>query len=345
MFPILFRQFNIRRGYFPLNISKGIHSRNIPSKTTLLKCRILTNSVQPKTITAVRQQNNMKKPTSSKSMAGSSIKRKDIEDIYEVGIQKLKDGDINGAFVYFDELVKCDPKNYNAHHFRAMSNYLRGDFQEAIRDFTTSVIDDTVKKIGYYNRAMAFIMLEQYEAAINDFSHSLLYADPDKTAPTYERRGQCYSYLKRFDEALEDFQKSIDVSDGQYLIGYIGKGRIFVQYRQFDIALENFQKAKELCPRDEVAIFELSKCLILLNRPIEALEELQMGITLTNGKNLDLLRLRESAYRIIGEIDCADQDLAIIHQLEEEEKKDNDEKEREAESRQAPFLKDLKMKE
>jgi tetratricopeptide (TPR) repeat protein len=54
-------------------------------------------------------------------------------------------------------------------------------------------------------------------------------------------KGIALAYLNRYDEAIEAFEKSIDLNLKQG-IPWNGKGLIFLRFNQFDKAIESFKK-------------------------------------------------------------------------------------------------------
>lgn len=64
----------------------------------------------------------------------------------------------------------------------------------------------------YFNRALVYERLENFEKAIEDYSQSVdLLKDPPLQYKAYFYRGNCYRYLKQYEKSIADLIKSCEI--------------------------------------------------------------------------------------------------------------------------------------
>jgi len=99
----------------------------------------------------------------------------------------------------------------------------------------------------------------QYDEAISDFTKASE-IDP-KYAHAYYNRGAAYGIKGQYDEAISDFTKAseIDPRNGN---AYWGRGTAYCQKGQVDLGLSDLNKAKELDPNLKSAVDEeIAQCM------------------------------------------------------------------------------------
>ncbi|MCR4733440.1 MAG: (p)ppGpp synthetase [Treponema sp.] len=93
-----------------------------------------------------------------------------------------------------------------------------GQLQEAIDIYTTilNVLNDDDKNVIAVirkHRGMAYFSMNKFEDALNDFDISIQY-DP-KAYRTYYYKGIVYSIMKKYQEAVDNFSKSLEINQFQ----------------------------------------------------------------------------------------------------------------------------------
>lgn len=92
----------------------------------------------------------------------------------------------------------------------------------------------------YSNRGVALLNLKKYDEAINDFNKTLALNKNFKNA--YFNRGSVYYYKKEYDKAIADFSKTISL-DSTYALAYNNLGAILLERHQFTEAVSYFDNA------------------------------------------------------------------------------------------------------
>ncbi len=139
---------------------------------------------------------------------------------------------------------------------RGVSEYEKGNYQEAIENYTRAIETHSNDAFLYNNRGLAYYGLKEYKKAISDYSKAIELR-PDY-AVAYCNRALAYFKIRSFDKAISDYTKAIEL-DPDYADAYYNRGLAcnqFVHYYskpftddaigKFDKAVTNFSKVLEL---------------------------------------------------------------------------------------------------
>ncbi|HEY5122238.1 MAG TPA: tetratricopeptide repeat protein [Ignavibacteria bacterium] len=163
------------------------------------------------------------------------------------------------------------------------TNYMKGDFQSAIINYTTSI--ETAKENSiicylYLFRGYCYQENRNYEKAIEDFSKAIEYnPNIDNIFQIYYKRGDCYYKYKNYQLALMDFSKSIELKS-DFLDAILYRGKANRKLKNYDDAIFDFTKAIELNPDNPDAYFNRGLTLKDLNKDNEAMADYNKVIEL-----------------------------------------------------------------
>jgi len=96
---------------------------------------------------------------------------------------------------------KIDPKDADAYTNRGIAKAILEQYEAAIEDFDQAIRLDPKDVTAYYNRGIAKVSLEQYETAIQDYDQAIR-LEPKLAAAAYYKRGISLLKLNRTDEAV-----------------------------------------------------------------------------------------------------------------------------------------------
>jgi putative GTP pyrophosphokinase len=116
----------------------------------------------------------------------------------------------NEAIYFYSRILEMNPdKSVRSlvHKHRGMANFARSHYDEAIEDFSQSLILDPKSYKSAYYRGLIKAVLQQYAAAIDDFTLSIT-INPYQHFCLY-RRGQAYYHLGDYPQALADCDASL----------------------------------------------------------------------------------------------------------------------------------------
>ncbi len=97
----------------------------------------------------------------------------------------------------------------------------------------------------YKNRGNAYSDLEKYTEAIADYSKAIE-LDPNFTE-AYNNRGIAYDELKKYTQALADYNKAIEL-DSNHTYAYHNRGNTYRDLKKYPQAMADYNKAIELDP-------------------------------------------------------------------------------------------------
>jgi tetratricopeptide (TPR) repeat protein len=229
------------------------------------------------------------------------------------GIEYAKKGELNEAFILFEKAIKIDPefssayanrgnvyrvqkkyklaindytksfelkRNLNTIYARANSFLEIDDFQSAINDYTIIIDESPTFPSIFFDRAYAYLRLENYveakkdlesqlqydpndfkslanlvgvkkelglnESAIKDYDKILIeFPNQDDIYKIYNNRANLYLKIKNYEKAFEDISKALELKN-DYDMGYLNRGVINMKLGKIKTACQDFDKAIKL---------------------------------------------------------------------------------------------------
>jgi tetratricopeptide (TPR) repeat protein len=239
--------------------------------------------------------------------------QEDAVTLNSKGIEYAKKGELNEALILFEKAIKIDPefssayanrgnvyriqkkyklaindftksfelkRNLNTIYARANSFLEIDDFQSAVNDYTIIIDESPTFSSIYFDRAYAYLRLENYVEAKKDLESQLQY-DPkdfkslanlvgvkkelglyesaikdydkileefpnqDDLHKIYNNRANLYLKIKNYSKAFEDINKAIETKN-DYDMGYLNRGVINMKLGNIKTACQDFNKAIKL---------------------------------------------------------------------------------------------------
>tara|TARA_R110002124_G_scaffold281958_1_gene456730 strand:- start:624 stop:1817 length:1194 start_codon:yes stop_codon:yes gene_type:complete len=149
------------------------------------------------------------------------------QEYYYLGFEKYKYGKIFESLVDFNKAIKLDPQNSKYHYNRAIIKYDLEDYNAAIEDYTKAlglIPDSTAPNIhyaAYNNRGFTKNKIKDYYGAIADLTKAIE-LDPNY-ADAYFNRGVSKDNLEDYYGAIYDYTKAIEL-DPNYADAYRNRG-------------------------------------------------------------------------------------------------------------------------
>ena len=107
-------------------------------------------------------------------------------DLVKRGIEKAKNGDLDGAIADFDRAAELDPKNDAPYYNRAQAKRLKNDTAGAIADYTRAIELGSTNPAAYNNRGNARAETNDRNGAIADYTRAIE-LKPDYARAYYNR--------------------------------------------------------------------------------------------------------------------------------------------------------------
>ncbi len=163
------------------------------------------------------------------------------------------------AWTYYAKAISYNPDNYSPYwqrgHFKAQQYY----YEDALSDFEKAV--EIINKGGteakssdlallYRNMALMHRNLKKYREALDDYNKSIEY-DPN-LAKAYRNRAEIYIALKQYDKARNDYESSITLQQDKKIKSdiYIDRSVMYRNILDYKNSLIDINKAIETDPED-----------------------------------------------------------------------------------------------
>lgn len=173
---------------------------------------------------------------------------------------------------------------------------LAGSITFIQEDSESSVSSEQETAMNYFNKGM-------YEEAILECNKLIQKSPADARA--YSLRGHAYTRVRKYDNAIVDFDAAIGLKQPEALPGvYFGKGYVFFIKNENDKALINFSYAIEAHPDFEVAYLYRGKTYSRLGDFDKAMSDLDKVLSL-NSKNAKAFCGKGDVYENKGDIQSA----------------------------------------
>jgi tetratricopeptide (TPR) repeat protein len=222
-----------------------------------------------------------------KYILNSNIKENDFENKINEAIGISAKGDYKEAIRQFTQLLILKPDCANLYYNRGIAYRNNSNYNNAIEDYNNAINIESNNSDYYYARGLAYFYEENFLLSINDYNIAIK-LNPN-IATYFYNRGIVKLKLNQFNKAIEDFTKAIiiepKVSDYYYNRG-CAYGKVF----EFHKAVADATKAIELDPKYADAFY---------NRGLS-----KIGIGLLDEAFIDLMKAGEmgikEAYDVIN---------------------------------------------
>ena len=133
-----------------------------------------------------------------------------------------------------------------------------GNNEKALKIFDRVIESNNKNVFALIGRGRTYHQMRRYQEALDDFNH-VVELSPLERELTFAlvSRGETYGQMKRYQEALDDFNRAIEVSLLPYADAYFGRGNIYYYQGNYIAALENYQQALDNNETHWPAIFKI----------------------------------------------------------------------------------------
>ena len=169
----------------------------------------------------------------------------DAETYIRRGRVYTEKGDYNNAISDFSTAIEMDSGLVRAYNGRGNVYTDKGEYDKAIEDFSAAVklIPDYAE--GFNSRGYAYSLKGDTDKAIADYSEAIKY--DSEFAVAYNNRGLSYIVKRDYARAIADFDKAIELND-QYVKAYNGRATAHAGRQDWDKAIEDYNKAIQIDP-------------------------------------------------------------------------------------------------
>jgi tetratricopeptide (TPR) repeat protein len=210
-----------------------------------------------------------------------------IEAYYNLGLLYSKLNDNNQAIQQFKKIQKIEPDNYEAALSLAIIHDEQGELNEAIKEYERAVAINPEKPTAIINLANCYSLAGNTDAAVDLYTRAIT-LDPENPiiqynlgiiyqqqqkysmakahykmairfnnnySEAYSNLGLVYFFMVNLPDAIEMWEKSIEIDDNIDAYNNLGWGYYVIG--QLDKAVETYLKAKELNPKHSILSLNL----------------------------------------------------------------------------------------
>tara|TARA_B100000686_G_scaffold211214_1_gene218061 strand:- start:270 stop:2297 length:2028 start_codon:yes stop_codon:yes gene_type:complete len=173
------------------------------------------------------------------------------EMFYTEGIALYKAKQYAQAIISFTTELKTNPYHWGSFLYKAMSHYNLKQFTDAIRDFD-EIIDNNIDfeniDICYYYKGLCYFNKKQFKQSITILSQAISSSEHNLVKSDFllSKRSQAYFYIQQYKKGLEDINQAINYEErADY---YVFRARIYDKLKRFNDAIEDYDSAITLAP-------------------------------------------------------------------------------------------------
>lgn len=162
------------------------------------------------------------------------------ETWYDVGLERFKQDDFQGAMEAFQRVVRYDSLNALAWHDMGSLQRVMGQPKSGIVAIRKAIKLDNNIALFYANLGAAFKDLEQYDSALAAYDKAIE-LDPENHI-FLNSRGTIHSKREDYRAAIEDYSAAIKLKT-DYAMAWNNRGNAYYNLRQYEDAIRDYDLA------------------------------------------------------------------------------------------------------
>jgi len=173
-----------------------------------------------------------------------AIDAKDLTAVYLLGLLLVDSGDVDSARQLASELKTANPESPAALRIEGLADYLQGNHEKALLALQKSLT--SMQDVGgYYFVGLTHYQLKQYEQALSNFQKTLDFAPNNE--PARLMLAQTLFSQQRMDDSVRAAQAILD-KNPHSAVAHNLLASIYLQQRKYDQAMVHLDKAIEIQP-------------------------------------------------------------------------------------------------
>ena len=154
-------------------------------------------------------------------------------------------GQFKQAEQLYAEVLKADPRNFDALHLLGLTKHQQGSNEEALRLIGAALKVKPGSADAQLNYGSVLAALQRHEEALSYFDRALA-ANP-RSPRALNNRGNCLAVLRRFDEALASFDRALAI-DPNHVNTLVNRAYTLVDLGRHAEGKAGYDRALKLLP-------------------------------------------------------------------------------------------------
>ena len=178
-----------------------------------------------------------------RKVASGSACRAGTQQRVERALALQKAGHFDVAQALYDQILRLQPRHFDALHLSGLIAAERNDPQRAVELISRAIAVNANYAPAHHSLAIALAELGQFEAAVKSYDAAIA-LDPDN-AKTHNDRGNALADLGRNEAAAEAYDRAIAL-DRDYAEAHYNRGCALMALSRMREALECYDRALAL---------------------------------------------------------------------------------------------------
>ena len=153
-----------------------------------------------------------------------------------------------------------EPKFANGYNGRGLALDKMQQFEAAIRDFTKAIEIEGENAVYWHNRALCFRNMGLLNESIQDFDIALT-IDPNSPV-LYSNRGHIHRTMKEYQKAIEDYTCEIKYGGHSSAKAHNNRAFCYAKLNKYEEAISDYSKVVELDPKNVQAVYNRGLSLL-----------------------------------------------------------------------------------
>ncbi|MDE2402489.1 MAG: tetratricopeptide repeat protein [Burkholderiales bacterium] len=200
-----------------------------------------------------------------------------IEAMLDQAAAALEQGRIDQARTGFLEVLRLDPRQFDALHLLGVIAMQQRDFPRCIELISQAIAVDAGEAMAHSNLGVAWMESQQPEKALACFDQAIA-LEPDE-AQAHFGRGVALLALEQWPGAIASFGQNLALQPGN-AEAHFNRGNAFLAMQRFADAISSYDQALALQPRHVAALINRGHACYALERHNEALANHNQAIAL-----------------------------------------------------------------
>ena len=228
-----------------------------------------------------------------------------------LGVEYLQLFKPKKALEQFYIAEKIDSENWQVYYNRAEAFLLMNETEKASIDLDKAIQLNPSFAESYDSRGKAKMRLQKVEEAINDFSKAIELSP--KLGSALFNRSNAFLFLGEVDDALEDLNRAIEL-EPNFAVAYNNRGQIKLNSKKYNEAILDLELAISIEPQLISAYKNRAKALFELTEYELAVEDINKSLAL-GSRDGNILKLRGECFFRLGFFSAALDDLLKAQEL------------------------------
>ncbi|MEE4196918.1 MAG: tetratricopeptide repeat protein [Bacteroidales bacterium] len=210
---------------------------------------------------------------------------RDLESLVNLGNDFIKLNDYKSALEKFEDALQTLPTYAPALDGKARVLILMEDYRQAEKTINQAIEFNSDYAPFYLTRGKAYFHRGKLKDALNDFNRGidLLPNQNNKELRSdfFVNRGATHQKLLNFDQALEDYSKTIQINP-ENPNTYLYRGALYYENQDYNEAMDDFSKVIRIDPQNPFAFYNRGMIYLKLQEEDKACEDFHKACELGN---------------------------------------------------------------